>query len=117
MCCCDHNEPSAYLDHSRNAHPFSLSRLAWAIQQGVDAICIARYLEGSNTGIVAPILSQQGVRDEYSSYPILFFAGRSSSFGSFDTSSPSIYPVHVMSTRCGNADSTFLQRRRIRPTY
>lgn len=117
MCCCDHNEPSAYLDHSRNAHPFSLLRLAWAIQQGVDAKCIARYLEGSNTGIVAPILSHEVVRDEYSSYPILFFAGRSLSFGSFDMSPPNICPFNVMITGCGNADRTFLQRRRIRLTY
>lgn len=69
------------LDHERCHHRFQLKRLAWAIQNHVDAKCIERYLEsygqsGIQLRLLDPILStsEGGAR-----YPILFFAAERNS--------------------------------------
>ena len=69
------------LDHQRGLHPFQLKRLAWAIQNHVDAKCLERYLESYSRSkiqlkLLDPILStsEGGV-----SFPILFFAAERNS--------------------------------------
>lgn len=74
--CCHCAEPDSYLDHSKTAHPFSLSRLAWAIQQEVDSQCIERYLKGNEPTTVAAVLKLQVLINQQTSasYPIQYFA-------------------------------------------
>lgn len=84
------------LDHHGSCHSFRLKRLAWAIQNHVDAKCIERYLgvcdrSGVQARLLDPILltSEGGAR-----YPILFFAA--------ERNSPEI--VHMLCKRGATAD-------------
>ncbi|KAL8817298.1 MAG: hypothetical protein Q9191_008173 [Dirinaria sp. TL-2023a] len=73
--CCRIRDAEAYLDHAKDFHAFSLTRLAWAIQHGAGAASIERYLNSFENAKVSPYLSPAVKCDTYTnSYPILFFA-------------------------------------------
>lgn len=63
------------LDHARDYHEFSISKLAWAVQNGLSIKCIERYLSQYadsiiRLGLSASLKPSSGI----SRFPILFFA-------------------------------------------
>lgn len=73
--CCDISQAEAYLDHARDFHAFSLTRLGWAIQHNAGAAAVERYLSSFDAKQVKSFFSAVvGGRVFMESFPILFFA-------------------------------------------
>ena len=73
--CCKIREAEAYLDHAKDFHSFSLTRLAWGIQHGASAASIERYLNSFENASVRIYLNTAIKGDTYTNFfPILFFA-------------------------------------------
>ena len=75
--CCSSTAHDYSLDHARDHHPFSLQRLAWALQNGLSALCVERYLKSFNAADIAHRLEGTlsfMVGKTKVSVPILFFA-------------------------------------------
>ena len=78
--CCYSKSNDAYLDHAKENHDFSLSNLAWAIQNGVGEKCIERYLTQHTDFEIADRLCQSvQTALEAPSVPILYFASERNS--------------------------------------
>lgn len=73
--CCNIIQADAYLDHARDFHAFSLTRLAWAMQHHANISTIERYLNGFDSAKVKLFLASTiSVRMYQEAYPILFYA-------------------------------------------
>ena len=73
--CCEIVRDKTHLDHAKDFHDFSLSRLAWAIQHKADVECIERYLNHFDPlKVQAELLRMVKGRSVIEWFPILFFA-------------------------------------------